>query len=112
LKTINVLVGPNNAGKSTVLDAFRAAAAAHSFARRRVPAVLEVGGAALFGYDIPVSNFPISLANIHTDYLTDEETSITFTLDNRNTFKLLFYENARCIMTTDSDGPRAVQRSL
>src|ERR1700720_3718941 len=83
LKTINVLVGPNNAGKSTVLDAFRAVAAAQSFASRRVPTVLQAGGDTIFGYDIPTSNFPISLANIHTDYLTDDETSVTFVLNNR-----------------------------
>jgi energy-coupling factor transporter ATP-binding protein EcfA2 len=105
LKAVNVLVGPNNAGKSTILDAFRAAAAAHSFASRRVPTVLQVDGNALFGYDIPVSNFPISLVNIHTNYFTDEETSVTFTLDNRNAFKLTFHDNARCILTTDSARP-------
>ena len=105
LKTINVLVGPNNAGKSTILDAFRAASAAQAFASRRVPTVLQVDGETLFGYDIPTSNFPISLANIHTDYLTDDETSITFVLTNKNKFKLRFYENSRCILTVDSERP-------
>jgi recombinational DNA repair ATPase RecF len=63
LKPINVLVGPNNAGKSTILDAFRAMAAAHRFASRRVQSPITVNGSMVVGYEIPMSNFPISLAN-------------------------------------------------
>lgn len=99
LKPINVLVGPNNAGKSTILDAFRAMAAAHRYASRRVPAPIAINGSMIVGYEIPMSNFPISLANIHSDYQTDQETSATFTLENGNKLQLGFYDNARCIMT-------------
>src|ERR1700733_1092729 len=81
LKAINVLVGPNNAGKSTILDAFRAMAAAHKFASRRVQSPIRVRGNTISGYEIPMSNFPISLANIHSDYQTDQETSVTFALE-------------------------------
>ena len=42
LKEMNVLVGPNNAGKSTVLDGFRALSAAVKFADRRNPSALCV----------------------------------------------------------------------
>lgn len=99
LRAINVLVGPNNAGKSTILDAFRAMAAAHKFASRRVQSPISVRGNTISGYEIPMSNFPISLANIHSDYQTDQETSVTFTLENGNKLQLSFYDNARCIMT-------------
>ncbi|TYO62148.1 ATP-binding protein [Bradyrhizobium hipponense] len=44
LRTMNVLVGPNNAGKSTILDAFRAMAAAHRYASRRVQSPISVDG--------------------------------------------------------------------
>jgi energy-coupling factor transporter ATP-binding protein EcfA2 len=104
LKQTNVLVGPNNTGKSTVLDAFRVLASAHAFASRRVPTILQVRNQAVFGYDIPVAQFPISLANIHFDYLTDDETSVTFTLENGNKLELNFYDNARCILTVDGAG--------
>lgn len=99
LRAMNVLVGPNNAGKSTILDAFRAMAAAHRYACRRVQSPLSVNGTAIVGYDIPMSNFPISLANIHSDYHSDIETSVTFTLENGNKLLLTFYENARCVLT-------------
>jgi predicted ATP-dependent endonuclease of OLD family len=37
LHSFNVLVGPNNAGKSTILDGLRAISAAIKFGRRRNP---------------------------------------------------------------------------
>lgn len=96
---MNVLVGPNNAGKSTILDAFRAMAASHRHACRRVPSPIFVNGSTVVGYDVPMSNFPISLANVHSDYQTDQETSVTFTLENGNKLQLRFYDNARCVMS-------------
>jgi hypothetical protein len=99
---MNVLVGPNNAGKSTVLDAFRVLMAAHKFASRRVPSPLQVNDQAIVGYEIPTAQIPISLANIHLDYQADRETSVTFTLENGNKLKLSFYDNSRCILTIDS----------
>lgn len=99
LKAVNVLVGPNNAGKSTILDAFRAMAAAHRYVSRRVSTPIAVNGTTVVGYDIPMSNFPISLANVHSDYQTNQETSVTFSLENGNKLQLNFYDNARCIMT-------------
>jgi energy-coupling factor transporter ATP-binding protein EcfA2 len=102
LKDMNVLVGPNNAGKSTILDAFRIMMVAHSFASRRNPSPLQVNEQAIVGYDIPVPQIPISLANIHFDYETNRETSITFSLNNGNKLKLTFYDNSRCILTIDA----------
>src|SRR4051812_20262879 len=76
LKPFNVLVGPNNAGKSTVLDAFRLLSAAIRYASRRNPTNINLAGETLFGYDIPTPNLPSSMANIHSDYNTDEEPEI------------------------------------
>ncbi|QIP00304.1 ATP-dependent nuclease [Bradyrhizobium symbiodeficiens] len=102
LRAMNVLVGPNNAGKSTVLDAFRIIMAAHSFASRRLQQTIHVNHETIAGYDIPPSLIPVSLTNIHSDYQTDQETSLTFTLDNGNQLRLQFYDNSRCIMTLDA----------
>jgi AAA15 family ATPase/GTPase len=102
LRAMNVLVGPNNAGKSTVLDAFRVLTAALRFASRRVPGPLQVNDQAIVGYEIPTAQIPISLANIHFDYQAEQETSVTFSLDNGNKLKLSFYDNSRCILTMES----------
>ena len=80
LRRTNVLVGPNNAGKSTVLDGFRALAAAVRYARRYRP--LPISGPAgkrMLGYQIPMSTIPISTANIHSHY-EDTETQVVFSM--------------------------------
>jgi hypothetical protein len=56
----------------------------------------------IVGYDIPTPLVPISLANIHFDYQVDQETSVTFSLDNGNKLKLSFYDNSRCVLTIDA----------
>jgi hypothetical protein len=104
LKRINVLVGPNNAGKSSILDAFRALSAAQTFASRRNQTPITIGRDTLSGYEIPVTQIPISLENIHSDYDTSQETSVTFQIDNGNKLKLQFVDNSRCILFTESTG--------
>ena len=59
----------------------------------------RLNGTTVVGYEIPMSNFPISLANVHSDYQTNHETSVTFSLENGNKLQLNFYDNTRCIMT-------------
>jgi hypothetical protein len=111
LHRLNVLVGPNNAGKSTILDGLRAAAAAIKFGRRRNATLVSVRGQAVWGYEIPTSLIPISLANIHSDY-QDVETTVTLALEMGSRICLGFYNNSRCVMTLDEEGaPRAADNS-
>ncbi|CAN2535542.1 hypothetical+protein [Methylocapsa aurea] len=110
LKKMNVLVGPNNAGKSTILDGFRALSAAVKFASRRNPSALSVRGRLVTGWDVPWSLIPISAANIHSDYRDDAETSITFTLISGRKIRLSFYENARAILSIE-DGLQAIRNT-
>jgi AAA15 family ATPase/GTPase len=102
LRDINVLVGPNNAGKSTVLDAFRTISVALNFASRRLPQPIQFKNKTVVGYDIPATQIPISLTNIHSDYQATEETSVTFNLENGNELQLEFHDSSRCILTIDS----------
>ena len=110
LKRVNVLVGPNNAGKSTILDAFRTLSAAHSRASRRNPSLVNIRGENLFGYDIPNGQIPISLENIHSDYDYEKETSVVFQIENGNKLKLWFLENSRCVLTLENSG-RQIQNT-
>jgi AAA15 family ATPase/GTPase len=102
LRAVNVLVGPNNAGKSTVLDAFRVMATAHALASRRLPQGVEIGNKTILGYELPASQIPISLMNIHSDYQSDRETAVIFSLKNGNKLRLEFHDNSRCVLTTES----------
>jgi hypothetical protein len=74
MRSFNVLVGPNNAGKSTVLDGLRLLWGAHRLARQRNPALLsntDDGMPSGWGWQIPLTSFPFDLENIHTNYQTD-----------------------------------------
>ena len=104
LQHMNVLVGPNNAGKSTVLDAFRVLmAAAGCLCENALPfPPLQVNDQAIVGYEIPAAQIPISLANIYFDYQADREISVTFALENGNKLKLSFYDNSRCVLTIEA----------
>src|SRR5438067_833378 len=68
LDHMNVLVGPNNSGKSTIVSAFRVLEVALRRARARNPERLcGVPGQPL-GYPITKTTLPISTENVWTDY--------------------------------------------
>src|SRR4051794_18585946 len=91
LGDVNILVGPNNSGKSTIIGALRTLEAAIRFARTRAPSRLQVGGATIIGYRIPEESVPISLENVQTDY-RGAEARVTFHLNNGNALALVFPE--------------------
>src|SRR5437879_5175876 len=68
LEQVNTIVGPNNAGKSTVLSAFRALDTALRSTRSRAPLRVYFDGVSTIGYRVPESSFPIALENVHTNY--------------------------------------------
>jgi energy-coupling factor transporter ATP-binding protein EcfA2 len=90
LQRMNVLVGPNNSGKSTILSAFRVLEQALRTARaRRAAPVRTHTGNTSMGHLVAESTVPISLENVHSDY-TDSDSRIEFRYSNGNTVCLLF----------------------
>ena len=88
LQSMNVLVGPNNCGKSTILSAFRVLEIALRTARqRRATRVLDHKGLQIDGHSLPVTRIPISLENVHSDYF-EEDSRIDFRYTNGNTIHL------------------------
>lgn len=104
LQSVNILVGPNNSGKSTVLSAFRvleyAIRTARSKTASRVP---TAEGLRAYGHKIQENNIPISLENIHTDY-SDSASTIEFKLANENKLTLFFPEDGGCILYWNTTG--------
>ncbi len=77
----NVMVGPNNAGKSTVLDALRVVADVMRYSRRRRPgrrSFPELGVCAF--YELPASSLSIPTANLSRNY-SDDPAKIVVTLN-------------------------------
>ena len=105
LAETNILVGANNAGKSTVISAFRILDVALRRARRlkaeRVP--LPDGKFGL-GHRIPEQQISVSLENVATNY-NGEDSSVEFRLTNKNKLSLFFPSDGGCILHWESEGP-------
>lgn len=107
LDGMNILVGPNNCGKSTILGAFRSLWACMRRARSKSPDVIDGPDGEHFGYRISEEALPISVENVHTDY-ADEDTTVIFRLSNGNTLKLFFHRDGGAVLfaITDKGQPR------
>lgn len=103
INEINILVGPNNSGKSTLIGALRTLDAAIRFAWSRPPSRVYVGDNSYIGYRLPEESVPISLENVQTDY-NGAEARVTFSLSNGNSLALVFPEDGGCVFLPFVDG--------
>lgn len=104
LEPVTMLVGPNNAGKSTIIGAFRTLSVALRTARSRRPQLLSRDDRAQLGYQVPADGIPISLENAQYNYL-DEEAVVEFSLSNGRALSLIFSTDQSCRLVVDPDGP-------
>ncbi len=104
LQGMNILVGPNNCGKSTIISAFRildvALRKARSRKAERVP--IPFGSFGL-GHRIPEESISVSLENVPTNY-NDEDSRLEFRLTNKNKLILFFPNEGGCILTWETLG--------
>ena len=99
----NILVGPNNSGKSTIISAFRVLEIALKIANARSSTrVTSYDGKSAWGHRIPENSIPISLENVHTDY-SDDNTKIEFRFSNANKLILFFPSDGGCILNIDGN---------
>lgn len=109
LKRFNVLVGPNNAGKSTVLGALRILIEALKTPRVKKPDYLPVRNQHVRGYQIKLHGLPISTENVFHNYDDSEAASVSFRLSNGNTLELVFPTREMCVLIPISErGVRSV----
>ncbi len=102
LSDVNLLVGKNNSGKSTILSALRILEYAIRIAQLRAPTHVEsAAGTLTIGHHIPETNLPTSIENVHTDY-TDVSTLIRFTIENDNNLFLHFPRDGGCVLYWDA----------
>ena len=101
---MNVLVGANNSGKSTILDAFRILSGAYRYACRYKPQFYEIPGIGLsYVHNIPESSIPIAINNIHTNY-NDEQTVLTYRFSNGNKIHIRFEVDKPILMYYETQG--------
>jgi energy-coupling factor transporter ATP-binding protein EcfA2 len=106
LRHFNILVGPNNAGKSTVLAAFRILAAALRKAGSRKPTVVPGPTGPMHGYAVDLSSVSVAEENIFYNYDDSAPASVEFTLSNRNKLLLFFPSRGECYLVLDAHGVR------
>ena len=89
LGSMNILVGPNNCGKSTILSAFRVLEQGLKTGRtRRASRVNSHKGHRSFGHILSESTMPIPLENVHFNY-DDSDSQIKVRYSNGN--QLFFF---------------------
>jgi energy-coupling factor transporter ATP-binding protein EcfA2 len=106
LRHFNILVGPNNAGKSTILAAFRILAAGMRRAYSRKPEVIP--GPHNMGmthaYRIDLSSISIAEENLFYNYDESVAATIKFKISNSNELLLYFPEQGQCFLIAQSNG--------
>ena len=105
LREMNIIVGPNNSGKSTVLSAFRVLSAGLRRANARKPDLVRAPDGTRVGYRIFEETLPISIENIHTDD-SETDTTVKFRLSNKNELLLFFPADGGCALIPETTGRR------
>jgi len=103
LQSMNILVGANNCGKSTILSAFRALSAGLRRARVRKSEIVAGPEGDVIGYHISEDSLLMSVENVHTDY-AKEDTTVEFKLSNGNLIILYFPPDGGCRLIPQVEG--------
>jgi AAA domain, putative AbiEii toxin, Type IV TA system len=111
LRKGNILVGPNNAGKSSVLDAFRLLEACYRHAKTRNPRLIQISDGNVFqGYEIPDSVMPFSLANATHNY-SDGDAILDFEHDTKAHAIIRVHPERQTLFYIDFPGGRLTTSS-
>lgn len=104
----NVLVGPNNSGKSSLLDALRVGQACLRSARTGPPKPVEIWNSSpVLGYVLPSASLPIPIANVATNY-SAEDAVVEIRCGNGNTLVVRLNPERQVIFycETEEDAPK------
>lgn len=102
---MNILVGPNNCGKSTIISAFRILEVGlkQAFSKTAVQ-IPSFGGGYTFGHRIKAEQIPVALENVHTDY-EEIDSRVEFRISNGNRLILHFPIEGGCLLSWNTNGP-------
>lgn len=103
LTGFNVLVGPNNAGKSTIIGALRILSEGLRKASAKKPEYINLEGIASWGYRVPLEDLPVATENIFSDYDDTEPATVEFRLSGGNKLLLIFPEHSSCFLVCKNE---------
>ncbi len=104
LNDFNILVGPNNAGKSTVFGSLKILAEGLRKARARRPTLVRgPKNLDIMAYEIDLSQVPVATENVFHNY--DEETPavVRFKLSDGAFLQIFFPSRGECYMNYESE---------
>ena len=104
LRHFNILVGPNNSGKSTILAAFRILAAAMRTANTRKPKMGAGPNGRTLGYAVELNSISVAEENLFFNYDDSKAATVTFRLSNQNELTLYFPRQGVCFLIADAQG--------
>ena len=102
----NLLVGKNNMGKSTIVDALRLISLEANYRRRRVPREIprRIFGKRVTGYELDLETLPFSITNVHHQY-TDADCRINAEFGSGAEIHVVFTSTPRqCFLAVGEDG--------
>ena len=100
----NILVGPNNSGKSTILGAFRILAEAIRKARVKSPTFVSGPNGVVRGYEVNLGNVPVATENVFYNYDEDQPASVNFRISTGDHLILFFPELGICNLICENSG--------
>ncbi|MEA2755881.1 MAG: hypothetical protein QOJ54_2170 [Aliidongia sp.] len=106
LRHFNILVEPNNAGKSTVLVAFRVLASGLRRAMTRRAEFVNGPDGSTLGHKVDLSSISIAEENLFYNYDDQEAAWVRFRLASGNSLLLYFPERETCYLIPDAQGRR------
>jgi hypothetical protein len=103
LDRLNIMVGVNNAGKSTIIGALRILAVGLRKCQTQAPTNVRTQNGIRYGYHLNQDSVPVSLENVHSE-LSEADTTVTFRLSNGSRLALLFPSEGGCILYGEHEG--------
>jgi Predicted ATP-dependent endonuclease of the OLD family len=104
LSDFNILVGPNNAGKSTIIGSLKILAEGLRIGRSKTPIqITGPDGDSFLGYEIDLRNVPIATENIFYNYNDSNPAIIRFRLSNNSFIQIFFPATGKCFMNYISE---------
>lgn len=104
LNEFNILVGPNNAGKSTIIGALKILEEGLRKAKSKTPIVIkDPDGVSITGYQIDLNQVSVASENIFYNYDNSSPAIIRFRLSDKSYLQVFFTSDRACYMNYHSD---------
>lgn len=104
LHEFNILVGPNNAGKSTVIGSLKILAEGLRKARTKKPErVAGIDGNTVLGYRIDLKHVPVTTENVFYNYNDSEPAIVRFRLSDGAYLQVYFPSKDECYLNYESE---------